>query len=255
MIVGDVKQSIYRWRNSDWRLLEEQIETDFLKPNIEQHLLGTNWRSDGNIIGFNNQFFKQGARIMQNEFIGSDEEIEDSSYFSTKIESAYSQVFQEVAPHRTNNEGGVSINFIDEDEVDDWKEEVLTQLPKILEQLQDNGYNLKDIAILVRTKNEAVAISEALLRYKDENPDTKYNYDFISNEALLLNNSSCIKAVVALPNYINSPLEKTVRIRAIYEYYRFTTKMSASDIFDIYVQKHDEEFPDELKHKFASIYS
>ena len=255
LIVGDVKQSIYRWRNSDWRLLEEQIETDFLKPNIEQHVLGINWRSDGNIINFNNQFFKQGARIMQEEFIGNDEEIEQSAYFSTKIESAYSEVFQEVAPHRPSDEGRVSINFIDEEEVDDWKEEVLTQLPKTLEALQDNNYNLKDIAILVRTKAEAVAISESLLLYKDKNIDNGYKYDFISNEALLLNNSSCIKAVVALLNHINTPLEKTVRVRAIYEYYRFTTKMSASDIFDTYVQKHDEEFPDELKHKFESILS
>ena len=253
LIVGDVKQSIYRWRNSDWRLLEEQIETDFLKSNIQQHVLGTNWRSDGNIINFNNQFFTQGASILQNEFIGDDEEIKDSAYFSTRIESAYSEVFQNVAPHRINNEGRVNINFIDEEIVEDWKEEVLAQLPKTLEQLQDNNYNLKDIAILVRTKAEAVAISESLLLYKDQHPNNGYKYDFISNEALLLNNSSCIKTVVALLNYINTPLEKTVRVRAIYEYYRFTTRMNASDIFDTYVQQHDEEFPDELKHKFASI--
>ncbi|MFA5656639.1 MAG: UvrD-helicase domain-containing protein, partial [Dysgonamonadaceae bacterium] len=228
LIVGDVKQSIYRWRNSDWRLLEEQIEQDFSKPNIQEHILGTNWRSDTNIIRFNNQFFEYGARIMQDEFTGSDEEIGNSAYFSTKIESAYNQVFQEVAPHRPSDEGSVSIRFIDEEEVDNWKEEVLTQLPKTLEELQENKHNLKDIAILVRTQAEAVTISEALLLYKDENPESKYKYDFISNQALLLNNSSCIKAVVALLNYINSPLEKTVRVRAIYEYYRFTTKLSAS---------------------------
>ena len=255
LIVGDVKQSIYRWRNSDWRLLEEQIELDFLKSNIQEHVLGTNWRSDANIIQFNNQFFKQGARIMQDEFTGSDEEIEESAYFSTKIESAYNQVFQEVAPHKLKGEGRVSTHFIDEEEVDNWKDEVLTQLPKTLEQLQDNNYNLKDIAILVRTKDEAVAISEALLSYKDEHPDSKYSYDFISNEALLLINSACIKAVVALLNYINSPLEKTMRVRAIYEFYRFTTKLSATEIFDQYIQEHAEEFPEQLREKLTSIVS
>ena len=255
LIVGDVKQSIYRWRNSDWRLLEEQIEHDFLKPNIQQHVLGTNWRSDPNIIHFNNLFFKHGARIMQDEFIGSDDEILNSAYFSTKIESAYSQVSQEVAPKNKDNKGRVSISFIDEEVVDDWKEEVLAQLPHTLEELQENNYKLKDIAILVRTKDEAVAISEALLHYKDAHPDSKYNYDFISNEALLLNNSSCIKVMVALLNYINSPLEKSKRVRAIYEYYRFTTKMNASDIFDNYVQQHSEEFPHELEQKLAPILS
>ena len=255
LIVGDVKQSIYRWRNSDWRLLEEQIEIDFLKPNVEQHVLGTNWRSDANIINFNNQFFRQGASIMQEEFIGSDEEIEDSAYFSTKIASAYSQVSQKVSPKEKDSEGRVSIRFIDEEQVDNWQEEVLAQLPETLERLQDEGFKLKDIAILVRKRDEAVAVSEALLQYKDKNPDTKYRYDLISNEALLLNNSSCIKTVVTLLNYINSPLEKTVCVRAIYEYYRFTTKMEASDIFDTYVQQHTEDFPEELKHKLGSVLS
>lgn len=29
MIVGDVKQSIYRWRNGDWRLLANGVEDQF----------------------------------------------------------------------------------------------------------------------------------------------------------------------------------------------------------------------------------
>lgn len=255
LIVGDVKQSIYRWRNSDWRLLEEQIIQDFSAPNIQQHALETNWRSDGNIVRFSNKFFEKGATVMQAEFIGSDEEIKNSAYFSTKIESAYSQVSQHIAPHKEPNEGRVSISFIDQEAVDSWQEEAMEQLPHTLQQLQDDGFRLKDIAILVRTRKEAVAVSERLLQYKDEHPDTGYNYDFISNEALLLNNSSCIKTVVALLHYINSPLEKTVQVHAIYEYYRFTTKMSASDIFDNYVQQHAEEFPEELKHKLSSILS
>ena len=256
LIVGDVKQSIYRWRNSDWRLLEEQIVQDFLEPNIQQHVLETNWRSDANVISFNNQFFSQAATTLQHEFVGSDEEIQDSAYFSTKIEDAYSQVSQQVAPHNLEEEnGGVSIQFIDQEEVDSWQDEALELLPKTLQTLQDDHFRLKDIAILVRTGKEAVAVSEALLRYKDKYPSTKYRYDFISNEALLLNNSSCIKTAVALLQYINSPLEKTVRVRAIYEYYRFTTKMNASDIFDKYVQQHTEEFPEELGDKLAPIVS
>ncbi|MGV8963309.1 MAG: UvrD-helicase domain-containing protein [Candidatus Saccharimonadaceae bacterium] len=255
LIVGDVKQSIYRWRNSDWRLLEEQIELDFTTDNIQQHVLETNWRSDGNIIRFNNQFFTQAATIMQNEYVGSDEEVKNSPYFSTKIEHAYSQVTQQISPDKPKDEGRVSINFIDQEAVDDWQDEVMLQLPLTLEQLQKDGFRLKDIAILVRTRSEAVTISETLMQYKDEHPDSGYNYDFISNEALLINNSSCVKAVVALLNYINSPLEKTVRVRAIYEYYRFTTKLKASDIFDTYVQDNDEEFSTELQHNLAPIIS
>ncbi len=57
LIVGDIKQSIYRWRNSDWRILADlQIdkvdnERFFSKP------LANNWRSRSDIIRFNNALF------------------------------------------------------------------------------------------------------------------------------------------------------------------------------------------------------
>lgn len=255
LIVGDVKQSIYRWRNSDWRLLEEQIEEGFSAPNIQQHVLETNWRSDGNVVTFNNNFFKHAATVLQAEYVGTDEEIQDNEYYSTKIESAYSQVSQNIAPIREADAGRVSINFIEQEKGVKWNEESLEQLPFILEKLQDDGFQLKDIAILVRKGKEAVAVSERLLQYKDDNPDSEYKYDFISNEALLLTNSSCVKAVVALLQYINSPHEKTIQVRAIYEYYRFTTKMNASDIFDNYVQQYTDDLPDELKQKLVAVLS
>ena len=255
LIVGDVKQSIYRWRNSDWRLLEEQIEEDFSAPNIQQHVLETNWRSDGNIVTFNNKFFEEAATVLQTEYIGSDEDIKNYPYYATKIETAYSQVSQHIAPIRNIDAGRVSINFIEQLQGEQWKDEALEQLPVTLEKLQADGFQPKDIAILVRTGKEAVSVSEKLLQYKDENPDSKYSFDFISNEALLLNNSSCVKAVVALLLYINSPHEKTMQVRAIYEYYRFTTKMSASDIFDNYVQQHADKLPDDLEQKLSSILS
>jgi len=61
LIVGDVKQSIYRFRNSDWQLLEEQVEADLHADNIRKHVLDTNWRSDARIIGFNNLVFHEGG--------------------------------------------------------------------------------------------------------------------------------------------------------------------------------------------------
>ena len=51
------EQSIYRWRNSDWRLIEEQIVRDFGPENVCTHSLDTNWRSDAKIVHFNNSFF------------------------------------------------------------------------------------------------------------------------------------------------------------------------------------------------------
>jgi ATP-dependent helicase/nuclease subunit A len=58
LLVGDVKQSIYRWRNSDYRILAEQIHKDFNESQIKEYHLDRNWRSDKNIIDFNNQVFE-----------------------------------------------------------------------------------------------------------------------------------------------------------------------------------------------------
>ena len=62
LIVGDVKQSIYRWRAGDWRLLND-IEREFPRPSDQLRLrsLATNYRSDRNVIEFNNQFFVYAA--------------------------------------------------------------------------------------------------------------------------------------------------------------------------------------------------
>ena len=55
LIVGDVKQSIYRWRNGDWTLLNNLGVEKFPYP-IRIETLKTNRRSESNIISFNNHF-------------------------------------------------------------------------------------------------------------------------------------------------------------------------------------------------------
>ena len=62
LIVGDVKQSIYRWRSGDWRLLND-IECQFNDEQIETLPLKTNYRSERNIIEFNNTFFRHAAEL------------------------------------------------------------------------------------------------------------------------------------------------------------------------------------------------
>ena len=68
LIVGDVKQSIYRWRNSDWNLLEHQITKDFRQHGNQEKTLDCNWRSFSNIIQFNNTIFTQASSLIQNDF-------------------------------------------------------------------------------------------------------------------------------------------------------------------------------------------
>ena len=65
LIVGDVKQSIYRWRNSDWMILAEEVENYFRHFGTDVEALMENWRSREDIVVFNNLVFKEASRLMK----------------------------------------------------------------------------------------------------------------------------------------------------------------------------------------------
>ena len=215
LIVGDVKQSIYRFRNSDWRLLESQVSDDFQKGIIREHVLDTNWRSDANIVEFNNAFFTQASAILQNDFKATTTCLND-----TQITDAYRDACQHFPPAKSESGGQVRITFLKEDKEKEtsWKEDILMQLPHEIERLQDEGFALKDIAVVVRWNHEAAEVAERLLSYKKDHPESPYRYDIISNEALLIGSARSVKAVIALMRHFRNPKDDTRRMMAAYEY-------------------------------------
>ena len=215
LIVGDVKQSIYRFRNSDWKLLDEQVQADFSPEEIHEETLKDNWRSCRNIVEFNNALFTTLPGVLQavyNEALSvSSLSEEQRAAFFTKIMSAYDKSFQQVPPPFMQKDGHVRIEFLSGDNEKDWKEEALGRLPGVLEKLQDNGYALKDIAILVRTNQEGAQVADILLAYKEEHPSNRYNYDIISDEALFVSGSTAVRFFVALPEEPRRPDERADR--------------------------------------------
>lgn len=90
-------------------------------------------------------------------------------------------------------------------------EEVLS-LPHEIESLQDQGFTLNEIAIVVRWNREAVVVKrEKLLTYKEEHPNSRYRYDIISNEALLIGSAQSVKSAIALMRHFLNPNEKAVQ--------------------------------------------
>ena len=253
LVVGDVKQSIYRWRNSDWGLLENQISRDFGDDNIVEDVLDTNWRSDANIVKFNNQFFRTASRLLQGYF---NSELKSDSDDSHKIMDAYRHVYQLIPDNKNESGGHVKISFLDtSDPETDWKIEVLEQLPLELENFQKQGFALKDIAILVRKNGEAIEIAEHLLKYKEGNPDSGYRYDIISNEALVIGNAQSVKAAVALLRYFQNRKDETRRLMAVYEYYRFLAGYTAEEAISTFFDNNEKDFPEELKKELEQIAS
>jgi ATP-dependent exoDNAse (exonuclease V) beta subunit len=223
LIVGDVKQSIYRWRNSDWTLLDSQLEKDFRHEKIRQEVLDTNWRSKKNIVDFNNAFFTISSKILQNE-LNNDlpEQAADTGFaesISTKITDAYKKLYQNIPPNKISK-GQVRFEFIENEKGDEvkWKDKALQKLPETLEKLQDNGFQLKDIAILVRTKDEGKTAANFLLEYKENQTNTKYKYDVISDEALLISNSASVKFILSLLCFFINSDDKINETITAFEY-------------------------------------
>ena len=254
LIVGDVKQSIYRWRNSDWKLLDEQLDIDFANENIAHRSLDTNWRSTKNIIDFNNAIFQASATMLQAEYNAGLSAMADEGEiaFSSKIERAYKGLYQHTSPGKADEKGRVKIEFIDTAENSDWQGHVLSQLPKTIEELQDRGYALKDIVVLVRTKKEGAEVAATLLEYKGLHSGSGYKYDIISDEALFVDNSQSIKLIVSLLRYLKNPGDASLRNLAIYEYYKLKEQLTPEDA----LQKHFSvtmDFPQDISDDFARI--
>ncbi len=245
-IVGDVKQSIYRWRNSDWKLLDEQLDQDFLTEGIDHETLDANWRSAYNVIAFNNAVFTLGANLLQDTYNSALSDTDDKRLtpFTTRIKKAYGDLYQYMPDSRKGNLGHVKVEFVDTDEYT-WQDYVLEQLPLQIEELQDRGYSLKDIAILVRTKKEGADVANCLLEYKNQHPDSRYRYDIISDEALFVSNSKSIKLIVALLKYLHNPLDTSLKALAVYEYFKYSNQLNAEDALLKYFSA-KEDLPDEV---------
>lgn len=177
LIVGDVKQSIYRWRGSDWKLLQESIPDEF--PGHTQTVLDTNYRSLSNIIGFNNAFFKTAASVLDN-IAGYDEQ--------GPMSGIYFDVQQKVSK-ADKAPGNVSLTFCPKDQ----------ELEKVLEsviQAREAGALLSEIAILVRSNGSG----EAIARYLIDN-----GIAVVTDDSLKVKGAITVRRLVSLMSLADNP--------------------------------------------------
>ena len=174
LIVGDVKQSIYRWRSGDWRLLNG-IENQFETSQIETRNLGTNYRSQRRVITFNNHFFRHAAELeylTQKEL--SNEEAE-------QLKKAYADVEQQI-PKDREAAGYIDIRLLP---TEDYQQQVLDEMTEIVGQLIDQGISQKEMAILVRTNSSIPLIAEHFMAVMPQ-------VSIVSDEAFRLDASSAV---------------------------------------------------------------
>ncbi|MEX2593356.1 MAG: UvrD-helicase domain-containing protein, partial [Anditalea sp.] len=204
LIVGDVKQSIYRWRGGDLTLLLKEVEQQIGPHRVRVKDLDTNFRSLPNVVNFNNALFE---RLTLGIMAAAQQKYGVEDKLLSAISSAYLGVRQKVAPQKQAAvfKGKVRIEFLKKEEDEKVNDLVVAKLPDMIRVLQDQGYQLKDIAVLVRRKVEGQQVAETLMEYGSTHPHDGYRYDVLSDEAMFLHKAASVKCLLATLNYLTHP--------------------------------------------------
>lgn len=177
LIVGDIKQSIYRWRGSDWNLLDERIPAEF--PDHEEEVLDTNYRSLPDVVEFNNAFFRDAAVLLDHMSGYGDE---------GPMQRIYADVNQEVA-RKGSDEGYVELTFCD-------RENELDQVVTAVRAAREAGAELSDIAVLVRSN----AAGEEVASFLIDN-----GLPVVTDDSLKVKNALTVRRLVSLMTYAENP--------------------------------------------------
>ena len=214
LIVGDIKQSVYRWRQGDWGILNN-IEKSFAHQKIRLETLDYNYRSEKRIIDFNNAFWEQCVANTANEVAQDDAEKAEI------VQKAYEDVAQKT--HKTTENGFVKISLYPSKSM---KEAVLEELIETIKELFSNGYggkNQSKIAILVRSKSNIQDIVNALLQsFGNE-------INIVSDEAFRLDASLSVNIIVSAMHLLTHPDDVLTRGKLVKLYNQEVLKKPLTD--------------------------
>ncbi|WP_376776909.1 UvrD-helicase domain-containing protein [Flavobacterium covae] len=225
LLVGDPKQSIYRWRGGKAEQFISLAHQTNPFSNKDKRVvdLDTNYRSCENIIYFNNAFFK---------------------HLSFKFEEdSYKDLYENKSFQKTKNKKGgfVSIHFLpkatdinldDEEEISQDDLYLKKTWQTILE-IQQKGYSYNEIVILVRSNNKGVLLANYL---------TKQDIPVISSESLLLETASEVQFLLNMLRYLTNTKDREALALALYYLAtEFNTVLSIHDFIAEGIKKLDEE--------------
>ncbi len=209
LMAGDVKQSIYRWRNSDWNILASGIYNDFPQYPMNEIRLGHNWRSRNNIIDFNNVVTGELIQAFK-KFLYED--IQDEVY-KDKLTDIYNSYLQEPGIIADERNGLAEVNFLSPD---DFSSNAVDFLIEQVKYLQDRGISASSTAILIRKNDEGPGIVEKFLAASGLPENKGYNLSVISGESLFLYVSKGVNVVMLAVSLLIDPENRINKTALLY---------------------------------------
>lgn len=187
MIVGDPKQSIYRWRGGKAEQFIElsKDQNPFSNPEKKLEHLDKNYRSYSQVIEFNNDFFN----LLSNEFSNAD----------------YKDLYENHSHQKINSKVGgyVNISFLpeiqeqegDEEEILDKTGQYVLAALNTIQKVIDEGFEYKDIVILTRKRSQGIAVANYL---------TEQSIPLLSSETLMIQNATEVRLIIHILKYLKN---------------------------------------------------
>lgn len=198
LIIGDVKQSIYRFRNSDPQLLHSQLKVDFSNDSIKYNEgRSINWRSARNIVHWNNAFFRFLSMALNMDEFYADVE-QKVSPKNEKLPGHVVVARREIPDKKKDTDGSndskTESNDNSNDNDSNFKEWAIEKMIVDLQSLLARGFKQKDIAVLSNTNREGQLAISRIMKWNIENPDKQMKV--VSEESLLVISSPAVRIVV-----------------------------------------------------------
>lgn len=187
LIVGDVKQAIYRFRNGDWRILHKQVSDDIGAAYILQDSLLENYRSCKNIIAFNNAMFAEIASVIQTEVNKFAADAPGISQTDERLDDMIVSLYSKIVQQPPKNCRGGGLIKVKEVESESYKEAAIAEMVFEMKALLEGGFPLKEIAVLVNQNSEAVKVINQLM---------KEGIPVISSQALVIAANTSVKLLI-----------------------------------------------------------
>ena len=232
LTVGDVKQSIYRWRGADFKLLLTKLQNDLsvFENSTQVKNLLFNYRSAKEIIEFNNNFFVSLTGFVEGE-----------AGFKSVAEAYKKENVQQQV--KKEHMGNVVVRFFEGDESETellidsaligWKRNALINLHSTIHKLLNDGYLKKDITILVNKNRDGLIIADFLFA-------NGFNR-IISSDSLLIKNAPQVNFVINI-------------LRLLLTHEDRVSEVAAKWFYEKHLLKNDTDFSNTAKGNFEALF-